>query len=87
LLKLNELERISRCRQRLGQQWIRVERNRRDQRIELIRGYFYFWLIITFGFGNILLLRISLWFHATLRLNASGARQGHSSEDQSRAGN
>ena len=36
LRQLDDLERICRSRQSLRQQWVRIERNRRDQRIELL---------------------------------------------------
>ena len=37
LLELNDFERIRRCGQGLGQQRVRIECNRRDERIELVR--------------------------------------------------
>jgi hypothetical protein len=36
LLKLDEFQRVSRSRQNLGEEWIRIKRNRRHQRIKLI---------------------------------------------------
>jgi hypothetical protein len=60
LPQLNDLERISRCRQRLGQQWIRIERNRCDQRIELLSGYLHCLLIV----GLLCFLLITTWLHS-----------------------
>jgi hypothetical protein len=39
LLKLDDFKGVCRCSQYLGQQWIRVESNRRHERIHLIRRY------------------------------------------------
>jgi hypothetical protein len=47
LLQLDDLERVGGSNERLSQQRVRVERDRRDERIELIRGEFH-----SFRFGG-----------------------------------